>query len=125
MSPQSWAVLAGGWWVLSLGIVPFGRPVVTGLREQGLLSLSMVGVSAAFLLAGVAGAVMAARRQHLDGTQLLMAVGVMAAFVGLAQVIERPEERWHLVQYALLGALLGIMCVVTGRGWARAQPRGR
>ncbi len=100
-----WAVAAATWWLSILLLLPAGRPLVEALRERHLLAVAVVlAMGLVFaLVAVVVGRL--ARGGRLERRQVLVVVLATGLLVLTAQLWSRPEERWHVVQYGLLGLL--------------------
>lgn len=98
-----WAVL---WTLATFALLPFGRAIVEPLRHNGLLAYSIMLV---LVLAGVASAgfIRLARQRGLSSAAALLAlVSIGTTLVGVWFLVGRIEERWHIVQYGVLGALV-------------------
>jgi hypothetical protein len=94
------------WWLSILALLPTGRAIVDALRGAGLLALA---VTAGFV--AIAGAVLAGiwrsyRRGRLGVRQIQVALVGVALVALAAQQLPRFEERWHCVQYSILGGLV-------------------
>ncbi len=103
------------WYGLILLTVPIGRPIVDALRPHGWLTPTLM-TATALVLAGAWWGLLRLRRRGALGTrQAVVAAACAAVIVGLTLLVPQLEERWHIIQYAVLGALLS-----TGlrlRGW--------
>lgn len=99
------AVAAAVWWIAILAFVPFGRSVVDALRYAGLLVLGTTAGMAVVLLAVVIVGVVLRRRGVVAPRQWLVAFALAAVLIAAVQLLPRAEERWHVVQYGLLGTL--------------------
>lgn len=78
------------------------RPLTEALRERGDLRLA---VGLVFVAAGLALIGALVRRRAGWREWAIIAAGAVVYLV-LLPLLERPEERLHLVQYGLLGVLL-------------------
>ena len=99
------AVAAVVWWLFVLALVPFGRPIVDALRERQLLVLGTTLGLACVVAAIVAGGVILRHAGRVEPRQWVVAFAMIALAVALVQLLPRAEERWHVVQYSILGAL--------------------
>lgn len=100
------ALAAAIWWIAILAFVPFGRPVVDAFRSRGLLVLgTTVGLAVVFAAIVVASVVLR-RRGVVAPRQRLVALALVAVLLAAVQLLPRAEERWHVVQYGLLGVLV-------------------
>ena len=79
-----------------------GRPLAGLLREQGLLGAAF---ALALLLVGSAVLTLAVRAR-VSGLEIGIGLGVAAVFLLLWVRISLPEERTHLIEYGVLGALI-------------------
>ncbi len=83
---------------LTLLTVPFARPLAEGLRESGLL------LPAVLVLSGLALALLVALVPGRDRLALLL---LLPGWFFFSRAFVLPEERVHLAQYLVLGALAG------------------
>lgn len=101
-------VLVGAllWWGSILTLLPFGRGINNALRSHNLLTLT---VTIGMLLSAAAVAVVLVRLRRvglMEWRQWRLTSLLLALLVVAAQLWPRPEERWHVVQYGLLGVLV-------------------
>ncbi|MEE8409544.1 MAG: VanZ family protein [Myxococcota bacterium] len=93
------------WWLVILALLPFGRAIVDALRSRSLLVLcTTAGFGAVMVLLAVGG-VLLRRAALVEPTQWLFALMMSAVVIVLVQLLPRAEERWHVVQYGILGVL--------------------
>ena len=88
--------------ILILGSSFFAPKVSAWLRAEELLAIAF---STAFVLTLIALVAMA-RDAKLGKADLGLIVGILAVFVFAAVRMNLPEERSHLIEYAILSALL-------------------
>ena len=93
------------WWFLILISLPFGRYATNQLRERQLLNLSFV--LAVLTLCGIAFALLfvARRSQRISQHKSRHILFLFLSFILLSLTLERPEERWHVFHYGVLGIL--------------------
>ena len=94
-----------GWYALVLALVPFGRGIVDFFRSRGLLVVgTTVGMALLVALLVVVGRA-AQRRGWIEPRVWLVGFGLAVVLVAAAQLLPRAEERWHVVEYGVLGFL--------------------
>ena len=84
---------------LSLGFAP---ALAGELRERGLLTIAF-GLGMLLTIATIAAPGLKARPR---GAAAAVALGVATAFLLMFTRLASPEERTHLIEYGILGALL-------------------
>lgn len=103
------------WWLAVLALVPFGRAIVDAMRSRSLLVLgTTAGFGGVMMLLVVTG-VLLRRAGLVEPKRWLMALAMSAVVIALVQLLPRAEERWHVVQYGILGTLC----------WAAMSPERR
>ena len=93
------------WFGFIIATVPVGRGIVNALRGRALLGLGVTLGLIGMAVAAMAFVRWLHRRRLLSARQTLFAVLATVVILLLAQVPERAEERWHIVQYGILGVL--------------------
>ncbi len=78
------------------------RVAVDALRERNLLR---IGVAAVLLAAAVAVAVVLARRRP-GRAEVAVALGFAVLYTVILVTMERAEERLHILEYGVVGALV-------------------
>jgi VanZ family protein len=94
------------WWLSILALLPTGRAIVDALRGAGLLALAVTGAFVAIAGAALAAVWRSYRRGDLSVRQIQVALVGVALVALAAQQLPRFEERWHCIQYSILGGLL-------------------
>ncbi|MBI5508832.1 MAG: VanZ family protein [Deltaproteobacteria bacterium] len=103
-----------GWWGIILALIPYARDVIDLLRARSLLMLAVTAAFAVLFLGLIGLAAWLRRAGALSGRQVLVGTALLALGVAAAQLFERPEDRWHAIEYGVLGVLF----------WAATTTRG-
>ena len=94
------------WWGTALAAIPYARALIDALRAASLLVLAVTGAAALLFVGLVLVGVMARRAGWLAPRQVIVATALTGVTLVLTQVLNRPEDRWHVLQYGVLGVLL-------------------
>jgi hypothetical protein len=105
VTPRSAGCFAALWLALIYTTLGWVRPLCEVLRAQGLLSVTVSLVAAATAWLALLGLRRDGRIQPV--VPWLPLVATACGFVLVARHWGLPEERVHLIQYGLLGVLLG------------------
>ena len=85
--------------------LPFGRALTNQLREHHLLNLALVG-AALFLVVIIVFLLALLRRvKSISLEKCRVILFLFLSFVVSTLPLDRPEERWHIYHYGILGIL--------------------
>jgi VanZ family protein len=106
------------WWGTGLAFIPHARVLIEALRSRSLLVLS-VTLAAGLLFVGlVLAGILARRAGWLRPRQVAVATVLVGVALLVMQLLSRPEDRWHVIQYGVLAVMFWL--AARGEGMRRS-----